>query len=127
MTDKTALVLVATGGIGGEIAAALLRRGWRVTGMARDPAQRRAAKDIDPLAGLSWLAGDATDAEAVRRAAQGTQLIVHAVNPPGYRGWGKVVLPMIDNTIAAAKAVGARIVLPGTICSGRRSGASRRS
>jgi nucleoside-diphosphate-sugar epimerase len=27
---------------------------------------------------------------------------VHAVNPPGYRGWAQLVLPMLDNTIAAA-------------------------
>src|SRR5258708_32829681 len=39
----------------------------------------------------------------------------HAANPPGYRNWATQVLPMIDSTIAAAKAVGARIVLPGTI------------
>ena len=64
---------------------------------------------------LVFIAGDATDANAVRRAAEGVNAIIHAVNPPGYRGWGKVVLPMIDNTIAAAKAVGARIALPGTI------------
>ena len=49
------------------------------------------------------------------RGAEGTQAIVHAVNPPGYRDWGRLVLPMIDNSIAAAKAVGARVVLPGTI------------
>ena len=48
-------------------------------------------------------------------APQGRSLIVHAVNPPGYRNWATQVLPMIDNTIAAAKAVGARIVLPGTV------------
>jgi nucleoside-diphosphate-sugar epimerase len=49
-------------------------------------------------------------------AARGAQAIVHAVNPPGYRDWEKLVLPMIDNTIAAAKAAGgARILLPGTI------------
>jgi nucleoside-diphosphate-sugar epimerase len=42
-------------------------------------------------------------------------VIVHAVNPPGYRGWETLVLPMVDNTIAAAKANHARIVLPGTI------------
>src|SRR5690606_31022307 len=43
-------------------------------------------------------------------------VIVHAVNPPGYRNWDRLVLPMIDNTIAAARAAGgARIVLPGTI------------
>ncbi|HLP66263.1 MAG TPA: hypothetical protein VK181_01960, partial [Rhizobium sp.] len=42
-------------------------------------------------------------------------LIVHAVNPPGYRDWARLVLPMIDNTIAAAKAAGARILMPGTV------------
>ncbi len=114
-TNKTALVLGATGGIGGETAAALLRHGWQVVAMVRDPGKRRSRKGADPLAGVTWMAGDALDAPAVRRAAQGVQAIVHAVNPPGYRGWGKVVLPMIDNTIAAAGAVGARVVLPGTI------------
>lgn len=48
-------------------------------------------------------------------AARGVSLIVHAVNPPGYRNWATVVLPMLDNTIAAARANGARIVLPGTV------------
>jgi hypothetical protein len=42
-------------------------------------------------------------------------VIVHAVNPPGYRNWGKLVLSMLDNTIAVAQANGARIVLPGTV------------
>lgn len=40
---------------------------------------------------------------------------MHAVNPPDYRNWDKLVLPMVDNTIAAAKASGAPILLPGTI------------
>jgi nucleoside-diphosphate-sugar epimerase len=110
---KTALVLGATGGIGGETAAALLRRGWRIVAMARDPARGRAK--AGPVADALWVAGDAMNADDVRRAAEGAQAIVHAVNPPGYRDWGKLVLPMIDNTIAAAKATGARVVLPGTI------------
>ena len=112
--NKKALVLGATGGIGGETAAALLRYGWTVTGMARDPG-KAASKGSGQLAGMNWIAGDAMDAAAVRRAAENVQVIVHAVNPPGYRGWAKVVLPMIDNAIAAASSVGARIVLPGTI------------
>lgn len=111
---KTALVLGATGGIGGETAAALIRHGWKVIAMVRDPA-RRTADVNDPLRGVTWIKGDAMVAGDVLRAAQGTQVIVHAVNPPGYRDWGKLVLPMIDHSIAAAKAVGARIVLPGTI------------
>jgi nucleoside-diphosphate-sugar epimerase len=51
----------------------------------------------------------------VQAAAQGVSLIVHAANPAGYRDWDKLVLPMLDNTIAAARACGARILLPGTI------------
>jgi nucleoside-diphosphate-sugar epimerase len=114
MSDtKTALVLGATGGIGGETAAALLRHGWRVVAMARDPARRPAKAGL--AADAAWVAGDAMNADDVRRAAEGVEAIVHAVSPPGYRGWGRLVLPMIDKSIAAAKATGARIVLPGTI------------
>lgn len=114
MSDtKTALVLGATGGIGGETAAALLRHGWRVVAMARDPTRGRAKAGRG--AAVVWIAGDAMNAADVRRAAEGAQAIIHAVNPPGYRDWGKLVLPMIDNTIAAAKTTGARIVLPGTL------------
>jgi len=40
---------------------------------------------------------------------------VHAVNPPGYKRWSELVLPMIDHTIAAAVAERATIVLPGTV------------
>jgi nucleoside-diphosphate-sugar epimerase len=106
---KTALVLGATGGIGGETAAALLRHGWHVVAMLRSNPGAAA------LADATRVAGDASNAADVRRAAEGAQVIVHAVNPPGYRDWHKLVLPMIDNSIAAAKAVGARVVLPGTI------------
>lgn len=65
--------------------------------------------------GIEWIAGDAMERDDVVGAAKGAALIVHAVNPPGYRNWGTLVLPMIDNTIAAARASGARILLPGTV------------
>ncbi len=51
----------------------------------------------------------------VLAAAKGVDLIVHGANPPGYRNWSGLVLPMLESTIAAAKACGARIVLPGTV------------
>jgi nucleoside-diphosphate-sugar epimerase len=106
-TSRTALVLGATGGVGGATARALLDKGWTVKALTRHaiPADGR----------LQWLKGDAMNAADVLAAAAGVQVIVHAVNPPGYRDWERQVLPMIDNTIAAARAVGARIVLPGTI------------
>lgn len=106
---KTALVLGATGGVGGEVARRLVAGGWRVRALVRDPAR---APAID---GIEWIAGDAMERATVVTAADGAALIVHAVNPPGYRNWGTLVLPMIDNTIAAAKASGARVLLPGTI------------
>jgi nucleoside-diphosphate-sugar epimerase len=55
------------------------------------------------------------DRASIVVAAKGTDTVVHAVNPPGYRNWSHLVLPMIENTIAAAKESGARILLPGTI------------
>src|SRR6185295_91304 len=48
-------------------------------------------------------------------AGTGASVIVHAVNPPKYHNWAGLVLPMLDNTIAAAKASGARVLFPGTI------------
>ena len=113
-SNRTALVLGATGGIGGETAAALLRHGWKVVAMTRGRAGGTSSA-TGRLAGVRWVAGDAMHAADVSRAAEGVQAIVHAVNPPGYRDWGRLVLPMIDNSIAAARATGARIVLPGTI------------
>ncbi|MGY5807880.1 NAD-dependent epimerase/dehydratase family protein [Rhizobium sp. LEGMi198b] len=107
---KTALILGATGGIGGAVARGLAARGWRIRALNRDAA---AAARREP--GFDWVQGDAMQASDVLKAATGVELIVHAVNPPGYRNWGQLVLPMLDGTIAAAKAVGARIVLPGTV------------
>jgi nucleoside-diphosphate-sugar epimerase len=53
--------------------------------------------------------------EDVKAAAANASVIVHAVNPPAYRGWETLVLPMLESTIAAARTSGARIVLPGNV------------
>lgn len=108
--DNKALVIGATGGVGGEVARALLARGWQVRAMHRDP--QRAAKS-NP--GLQWVHGDAMDPISVARAAEGMPVIVHGVNPPGYRNWKGLVLPMLENTISAAAATGGRVLLPGTV------------
>ncbi|MFQ6550220.1 NAD-dependent epimerase/dehydratase family protein [Aestuariibius sp. 2305UL40-4] len=111
------LVLGATGGVGGAIARALADHGWTVRAMVRDIAKAKAAWKTPVIP--EFVAGDAMKREDVIQAATNggaVDVIVHAVNPPGYRNWDKVVLPMIDNTIAAASAAeGARILLPGTV------------
>ena len=123
MTDrdetKRALVLGATGGIGGAVAAKLLERGWQITALVRDIKSASARWQASPRRHAAgnplWLAGDAMVAGDVERAAAGTRLIVHAVNPPGYRDWNKLVMPMLENSITAAAREGARLLLPGTV------------
>lgn len=110
-SNKRALILGATGGVGGALTGVLLARGWSIKALTRDPA--RAAAGRDPA--IQWIEGDAMDRAAVTAAAEGCSLLVHAVNPPGYRDWDKLVLPMMDNTIAASRAAGARVLLPGTV------------
>lgn len=110
--ERTALVIGATGGIGGEVARTLAARGWRVRGLHRDPAAARQRRgDI----AIDWMRGDAMNADDVLKAAIGAELVFHGANPPGYRNWAGLALPMLENTIAAASAQGARIVFPGTV------------
>ena len=65
MAEKLALVLGATGGIGGEVARRLVAAGWRVRAMHRDPAAgRRDAR-------FEWVKGDAMNRADVIAAARG--------------------------------------------------------
>ena len=111
-TERIALILGATGGVGGEAARRLAARGWNVRALRRDAAK---SPGSDVARAVAWVQGDAMRPSDVAAAAAGASVIVHAANPPGYRNWGELVLPMLDNTIAAARAVAARIVLPGTV------------
>ncbi len=106
-----ALVLGLTGAIGQAVAAALARRGWAIRTITR-----RAAEDRPALAfAVDWRAGDALDRASVQAAADGVELIIHAVNPPGYHRWREDGLPMLSNTIAAAKAASAAILFPANV------------
>ncbi|MEJ8476341.1 NAD(P)H-binding protein [Roseibium algae] len=110
MIEKTALILGATGGSGYAVARALLAQGWRIRALHRRPEEV-----CSLIPEVVWIKGDAMDTASVVAAAEGVCLIFHGVNPPGYKNWRKLVLPMLESTIAAARESGARIVLPGTI------------
>jgi nucleoside-diphosphate-sugar epimerase len=112
-TNKTALVIGITGGIGGETARALINHGWEVRALTRDPG--KAARTASWVGPVTWIQGDAMNNNDVVAAAQGTSVVVHAANPPGYRNWQGLQLPMLENSIHAARAAGARLVLPGTV------------
>src|SRR5262245_45921624 len=103
----TALAIGMTGGIGGSTARALLARGFRIRALTR--------RERAPQRGVEWVPGDAMNAADVRRASEGCDVIVHGANPPQYHNWRGLALPMLANTIAAAKETGATIVFPGTV------------
>jgi nucleoside-diphosphate-sugar epimerase len=107
-----ALVIGATGGIGGAVAERLLAGGWRVRALHRDP---ETARRSSGRSGLEWVKGDAMVEADVVAAAQGASLLVHGANPPGYKNWAGLQLPMLNASIAAARAADARLVFPGTV------------
>src|SRR5258705_8446703 len=74
--NKTALVLGASGGIGGELARQLRDAGWQVRALKREIAPRAATKD-----GGGWQQGDAMKRGDLLRCAMGCAVIVPAVNP----------------------------------------------
>lgn len=107
-----ALVIGATGGVGGAVARALIADGWAVRALHRDPV--RAAAQV-PSDGIAWVPGDAMRQADVTAAAEGAALVFHGANPPGYRKWRELALPMLENSIAAARASSARLVFPGNV------------
>jgi nucleoside-diphosphate-sugar epimerase len=110
---RTALIIGATGSFGAHALCALVRRGWTVRALAREPGKaRQQTGDRMPI---EWIQGDAMDPADIAMAAAGVSLIVHAANPPRYKNWRGLALPMLRAAIAAAKAEGARIVVPGNV------------
>ena len=109
-TKPLALVIGATGGIGGALADRLLAHGWRVRAMNRNPDKARATHPA-----LDWVKGDAMVEADVVAAARGAQIIVHGANPAGYRNWSELAPAMLNSTIAAARDSGARILFPGNV------------
>lgn len=110
---RTALIIGATGGFGGAVAQALATRGWHLRALHRDPERARRRTTLPPA--IDWVPGDAMRPGDVVRAAENAALVVHAANPPGYRHWRRRAVPMLANTIDAARRSGARILFPGNV------------
>lgn len=95
---KTVLILGGSGKIGRHSAKAFTRAGWQVKIFNR---QRddiiKAAKDVD--------------------------VIVNGLNPAGYKNWALDIPKITTQVIAAAKASGATVVVPGNVyVFGKKSG-----
>lgn len=106
---KTALIMGISGGFGGHVADALLRDGWRIRALLRDPQrlpQRFRMAEVVP--------GDAARMDDVRAAATDAELIVYGVNAP-YPKWEGTVVPMLEVTATVAEEQGATILFPGNV------------
>lgn len=109
---KTALIIGATGGVGREVARALAHRGWQLRCLSRLPKPVSVSLSGN---GVAWIKGDAMKAEDVVNAARDVAVIVHAANPPRYRNWRGLAMPMLRNSIEAARASNARLIFPGNL------------
>jgi nucleoside-diphosphate-sugar epimerase len=111
--SKLAMVIGVSGGMGHATTHSLISKGWTVRALVRDPADAR--HQTMRATGVQLVAGDAMRATDVAAAAAGASIILHAANPPNYRNWRGLAIPMLDNAIAAARASKARLVFPGNV------------
>lgn len=111
--SKTILVLGATGGLGKETARTFAANGWTVRILHRNP--QAAIEKYPALKNMQLFKGDALNKQDVLTASKGADLILHSVNPPNYQKWRELALPMLANTIKAAKENNTRIIFPGNI------------
>lgn len=89
----------ATGAIGRRIALEALRRGHRVTGVARDPST---AEPLD--ARVTVTTGDATDPASVAGLVRGADAVVSAISPRRSAG-GRPTPRLADNARALVRGL----------------------
>lgn len=107
---STVLILGAAGRIGHVLALAFADAGWTVRAQAR----KALPKALAERAGIQTVRCDALDPAALRAAANGVDVIVHALNPV-YTQWDRLALPLADAAITAARESGALLMLPGNV------------
>lgn len=95
------------GRIGQEVAKAFVAAGWEVAGMGRE--------DRVHLNGVQFVKGDAGNPADIRRAAEGADVVVNALNLP-YDKWDKGrAEAQLESVLAGLKGCGATLMFPGNI------------
>ncbi len=104
----TIAIIGAAGRVGREASKAFVAAGWTVRGLGRGAKVEAMAPGVEPVA------CDAFDRAALIAACKGADVILHAANPP-YDKWATTVLPLMENTLHAAREAGATVLLPGNV------------
>ncbi len=103
MADPKVLVLGATGFIGGQVAHACLRRGWRVRGLRR----RAGAVGVLGAMPIQWIDGDLSSREQMALALDGVDNVFHVAGyyPRGAAGTAEHIRRGLYETRAVLQAV----------------------
>ena len=104
--DRSIAIVGANGRLGQAAARAFREAGWRVGAVTR--------RGDSAITGTSALCADATNGVAVASATRGHGFLLHAINPP-YTAWEASVLPMLANSIEAARRNGPPLLFPGNV------------
>lgn len=105
---KKALVIGATGGMGFAILNELVSRGISVTAFARG--REKLAHLFGGSEKVNIFAGDAFEIDRLIAAAEGADVIFHAMNVP-YPEWEKKLPLLMKNILHAAEQTGAKLVV----------------
>src|SRR5512137_2204525 len=118
MTPSGMHVVFGAGQVGPQLARILASRGHEVRLVSRSG---RAIPGADPR--IQVVAADATDAEACRRAVDGSAVVYHCMNPRyDARAWETELPPIHENLVAAAGRAGARLVVLDNLYAAGRTG-----
>ncbi|MDO9166105.1 MAG: sugar nucleotide-binding protein [Rhodoferax sp.] len=108
--QATVLILGARGRFGLAAGRAFADAGWRVLGQIRPGAAVPADTRIE------WLGIDLNDTQALRAAAHGTAVVVHALSPAyTHQAWRAQVAPMMAAAIAVTRSLDATLMVPGNV------------
>ncbi|MDP4076079.1 NAD-dependent epimerase/dehydratase family protein [Acidovorax sp. A1169] len=107
---STVLILGARGRLGLAAARAFAQAGWQVRAQVRPGAAGPA------VPGVQWIAVAPQDTPALVAAAQGAQVVVHAMNPAyTHKAWRKEAPMLMDAAIEVTRTLGATLMLPGSV------------
>ena len=109
----TVLVLGARGRMGLAATRAFAHAGWQVLAQVRPGV---ADADLPAISGVRWLRVAVHDTAALVAQAQGTEVLVHALNPAyTHAAWREQAPMLMEAAIAVARQLRATLMLPGNV------------